>query len=378
MRASQQVLRYIIGMQELPLQQFAWLEGLAFRTWLANATGLSTTRIYNGGLEKLRPSTTEQVRQHAQDKGLARALANGWTQADFDARWQRIREVESKGGAAWAAFAVECDRPAEEYLPRTIELALSIDQHLEALREAAASQDLPGYAKLGADFCLAYGDVEAAELEPASWSSATDWAGLELPTARLIEAFWLDLHACLDAEWGGSWAAALQPAPLFTFLMPKVDPALLESPVPWAAFRKRLRRPTRRFLEFAYAITHRKGRRAWPDRAPGAAELAHALSMDPAAVANLFDQTKKLRAAAAEGAWDRLCEHFRVDNKGYPSVMAHVAICWQHLLLRMVNYKLTTVMLLDAKSYESLWQRHRQALPGQATEPEPWPAWISA
>jgi hypothetical protein len=134
MLASHEVLRPILALQELPLAQAAWMEGLAYRTWLAETTGLSKGLVYRGGLSTLRPSTLGEAREHARQRAREQAQKGGWSDTEFLATEQRFLALDAQGGAGWAVFAASNDVPRAPALRVSVDLALKFDIDLEALR----------------------------------------------------------------------------------------------------------------------------------------------------------------------------------------------------------------------------------------------------
>ena len=376
MLAFQGVIRPIIAIQDLPFAMFAWMEGKAFKTWLAEMTGLSKALVYRGGLHTLRPSTQTNIRQHARKRGIERALKKGWSEAEFFDDEQWLLSLEERGAAGWTLFVSSSDNPASRVLSRSIDLALQFDHDLEALRRAAASNDLNGYRAVGADLASIHARQGNSGAEIDLWSSATTWVELESPTHKLLEAYWFEVMACLDGEWGHHHFPAMQPTPLFPFIWPTGDVDLVERGLPWEKFKRTLHRPNRRFLQFIYALFYRSKNGTWPNELPGATKVAEAWGLDAKAVTKYFDSTN-LRASVAQSAWDQMSLHFLDEVVGgYPYVMTNLAICWQNTLLQVSASKLKSVIFPDKAAYSAIWQRHHAGLLEASQDKEPWPAWL--
>ncbi len=378
MLVSLGVLRSIVAIQDLPFVMFAWMEGLAVKTWIAETTGLSKALVYRGGLDTLRPSTQAGVRKHARQRGLDKALKYGWSEQEFLENEQRLQAVEAQKGGGWALFVASSDNPLSPVLDRSVALAVRFDHDLEVLRQAAASCDIDAYRTAGALLASTHAQLGTLGADTEVWGSAATWQELELPTKQLLEAYWLEVHACLDAEWGSEHFPSMSPTPLFPFLWPTADTELAERGMPWADFKKNLHRPTRRFLQFIYAMFYRRKYGQWPIRPPGATKIAEAWGLDAKAVSKYFDATH-LRASTAESAWDQMSIHFLgVVVAGYPALMARLAICWQNTLLEMSGSKLTGVIFLDKVAYQSAWCRHHAGLFNAKPGEDPWPTWLAS
>lgn len=157
-------------------------------------------------------------------------------------------------------------------------------------------------------------------------------------------------------------------------------------------------RPSRRLLEFLYALVFYIRHKKWPARPPSPQTLANILSrpgeqevLNSSVVSSYFDGSTKLTLDLVCAHWDQMFHHFLPERDGQqarpPLPMIMLALQWQALL---VQDKGKSFLLPDLAQYERLWRHRRRQwdvhrarqdqLSPQAShqkgEPIEWPAWM--
>lgn len=69
---------------QLPLQWGALLQGVNPKRYLGEVTGISQSRIAEGSLDQLRPSTVARAVEHSHRVTRERAIESGWSESEFD------------------------------------------------------------------------------------------------------------------------------------------------------------------------------------------------------------------------------------------------------------------------------------------------------
>jgi hypothetical protein len=225
-----------------------------------------------------------------------------------------------------------------------------------------------------------------------SWEAAADL------TKGLVDHLYVDLISTLDAEWSGQYFSGRQTMPLFPLVMVRPQDGLIETSK--ISSRKNVFfRPSRRLLEFLYALVFFIRYKRWPSKAPSPSELAgilykpgHTELDSPDLIYNYFDGSTKLTLDLVYDHWLQLFQHFMPERKDgervnppFPLVM--LALQWQTLLIRDDG---KSFIMLDLKKYETLWRHRRQQWEAEQTErdravpqtghtkgePIVWPAWM--
>lgn len=378
--SQQKILRYVIGYQDLPLHQLGWLDGTAVKSRLHKLTGLAVGTLANlGNLARLRPKKLEKVQLHARTVALNGMLERGWTEEEADEWFTRIEQVRAQAGGSWAEWVLGLDGPKEPKLVRSLQLAIGFDRDIEALRNAAADDDLEHYRAIGEQLGARHKVVgdEECRFAPELWRAAMGWEVLHDPTKFLLEAMYLGLHASIDAEFGAAFFSRFEPRPLFLDIAPVMNKAT------WPAGtrpRKIVTGPVERLLVLSYALLYwRKHGHRWPIRPAGPSELGLAGDLDDFTVTKLSRGSKPLTIHQYEKWWDAVATHFGLKDVPYPVPLVATAICWQRMLVQLDEEKLKCWHILSEEYYLHLWQQYRDQYAEESQSPaaEPWPEWLT-
>lgn len=371
---------------ELPLHWQSCLTGQSAAVVLHELTGISKSRIAEGGFDRLRPITMDKARAHNHERTEQEAQKFGWP----DSVWQHLQ------GEAWMlpdgtpahlarlfAIAGEVDRIS---LGMTARAALNWEGFAVEILRACQGEQLELGWRLCQDFCAQWapgGLTDDTDLLPAhqQLNDAGDWDTLAQVVDRVMQLAYVNFFALLDAEWGAQVFKTPRPVPLFLWLAPTID---WESEGLRPKTRNGIRRPVRKLLELTYALACKYYEGAWPPKAPGRSDVAKVLEVFDHHAGNYFDGTRQMRLPAFEAWWEQLCRSkrpmgFTKIDPASPDMLARVALLWQHDLVHTKADVTQHVILLDQGLYRSRWKHHRQGLSVTSVDgAEEWPGWLTA
>jgi hypothetical protein len=158
-------------------------------------------------------------------------------------------------------------------------------------------------------------------------------------------------------------------------------------------------RPSRRLLEFLYAMVFYIRYKKWPAKSPSPKTLAEILYRPgttelpgESLINNYFDGSTKLTVELVIDHWCQIFEHFmpkrrEEDLQNPPLPMIWLALHWQKLL---VQDKGRSFVLPDLANYQVLWQHRHQHWSAQQADrnkdviqtghttgkPNEWPPWM--
>lgn len=392
----------------MPLHSLAEGRNRTIPSLLHDLTGLSKPRISKGKLDAIRPSTQLKIQRH-QERMLSEQLKDDPQALEHTLQKIATAPVTKTGSPApLAGWVHQFEFAPDLLLPTSKAVGLALDELLESLLETCRHDDLNGFRRILLAHAEHHGQavrvagaplVEPATPEDfaklhaiASWEDAADL------TKIVVVHLYVDLISTLDAEWSSHYFHGRQTMPLFPLVMVRPQDGLMETGK--VSSRKNVYfRPSRRLLEFLYALVFFIRYKRWPTRAPSPSELAgilykpgHTALDGPTLIYNYFDGSTKLTLDLVYDHWLQLFQHFMPERKDgehvtppFPLVM--LALQWQTLLIRDEG---KSFIMLDVKKYETLWRHRRQhweagqaererAVPqtGQTRgEPIVWPAWM--
>ena len=402
------VAKILQALSLLPLHAIAEGRNQSIPSFLHTATGLSKARISKGNLDAVRPSTLLKIQRH-QEQMLSEQL-----KGDLEALEHALQKIATapvtKTGspAPLAGWVHQFEFAPDLQLPTSKAVGLAIDELIESLLEACRDDDLAEFQRVLLDHVEHHGQtVRVADAPMAEPATAEDLAKLRALenwqqavdlTSGLVDHLYLDLISTLDAEWSSHYFAGRQTMPLFPLVMVRPQDGLIETRQ--VSSRKNvLFRPSRRLLEFLYALVFFIRYKQWPTTALCPSELAEILykpghtELDgPELIYNYFDGSTKLTLDLVYAHWLQLYEHFMPARKegeraNPPFPMILLALQWQTLLIRDEG---KTFFMLDLEKYETLWRHRRQQWEAEQTErdrsapqtghtkgePIVWPAWM--
>lgn len=363
---------------------------LSFRSLLTATLGISKSHIAKGGLSKLKPRMEAKALETARTRAREKALANGWTGADYDAVEAGMPRLSSGEIAPLASWVHGMQSQEHVPLPLTISLAVERDELIEFLRQAAAADDPTAFrdAVLEAIVEEHLDHPENADLDMLrQWELMETWEDVIGPFESLTQVLMFDFIAALDAEWGARYFASIEPQPIFPWVAPRMNPSW--HPATAAKQRNLVFRPTRRLLEFSHAIIEHAYLGTWPEGPPGRQAIATDAGIEDYVVGNLFDGTRKLSFDEFQSYWLQMCSQHRFQHKrkGYmffPSVLALIALGWECTLVKTGRgMKLESSLLLDETDYRGRWRFYRELWQSELGpvenangELKKWPEWL--
>lgn len=391
----------------LPLHAIAEGRNQSIPSLLHDLTGLSKARISQGNLDDLRPSTQNKIHEH-QRRWLEAKLADPQAASRAQESMATAPRTRSGGHAPWAGWMHQFEFLPEMTLPISKAVGLALDELLDELLAACRDDDLAKFKQgllrhielHGA--VVRFGDGPIAE--PATMSDMAEvrelenWQQTAALTTKFVEGLSLDLVSTLDAEWSSHYFSGRQSGPLFPLVMVRPQNGLLEASRP--SSRKNLFfRPSRRLLEFLYALVVYIRYRKWPAEPPSPKTLADILYrpgenelLDKSVVSSYFDGSTKLTLDLVFAHWVQLYQHFMPERKeeqrvNPPLPMIVLALQWQTLLVRDNG---RSFLLLDLDNYHLRWRHRRQQWEAHRAELKSsvpkaghqerelieWPAWM--
>lgn len=404
MTDARKVAHLLSAFHLLPLSTTAEGAGKRPLSVLRDWTGLSKAKLTSGQLDNLRPSTHARIRKH-QEGVLAQQFKHDSDGLAFaQRRIETVPKTSSRKQALLASWIHFQEDPPTMTLPMSKKVALELDRLMEALLSASDDDDLLGFKSLvlrhfeqhGLAVCI---DSQSISLQAppdlhASWRALESWEQAEGLVPGIVEHAYWDLISTLDAEWSSQYFAGRQREPLFPLVMVRPQEGLLQG-VPITSPRNIIYRPSRRLLEFLYALVFYIRDKAWPQEPPSPKELGDALREPASLVSSHFDGSSKLRMSLVNHYWDELYAHFLPDTAPDrrappPTPLIALALYWQRVLLPDDGIKSKTFIVPDLDSYRDRWayRRRQWAAAETAREscaptarghssdtPIEWPAW---
>lgn len=379
--ARSEVQRMCGLLLQLPLQWGALLEGVNPKVHLANVTGISKSRIAEGVLDRLRPSTLRRAKDHSQRLAHERAIKAGWTDREFDQMVASAPQLSDGLPSQLGGLFHFWSKADGVTLEETIRQAIALEDFVVHLSAAAsdgarrgAQQAALGFLRLDPD--PAPGPVDSQ----AEWEAAESWQAVQRLADRLLMYAIEGLFVTLDAEWGAQYFAGLRSHPIFLGVSPDVT---LNTEMKLKR-RNGIRRPVRKLFELTFVIAERGHTGQWPEGPPGRSAVAAILEQSDANAGNYFDGTRTLTLRAFEVWWLRLTAHMRgkyerTEQMAAPVMLARVALLWQNYWIKTESGKPRSVILIDKDEYQRRWQAMRRRLSARIPEGQgTWPDWVTA
>lgn len=391
----------------MPLHMLAEGQNKSVPSVVRELTGLSKARISKGNLDAIRPSTQKKIQEH-QVRWLEAHVTD--SEALVYARSQISTAPTTRSGnyAFLAGWIHQLELLPHIPLPISRSVSMAIDELLEALLVACANNDLAAFKQTLLCHIEHHwaprrvGDDPAAEFvtesELAEARALEDWSQTASFTKRLVDALYLDWISTLDAEWSSHYFVGRQRSPLFPLVMARAQKGLLEGRMPRS--RKNLfYRPSRRLLEFLYALVFYMRYKKWPTKPPSPMKLSNILFrpgedevLGNSVVSSYFDGSTKLTLDLVCEHWGQMYHHFLPESPEdqrlpSPLPMIMLALQWQTLL---VLDKGKSILLLNLEGYNLMWHHRRQQWEAQQSrreklssaashktgDPIEWPAWM--
>lgn len=405
MSDAKKVAHRLMAFHLLPIRIYADGAGKSLISLFRDCTGLSKAKIASGQLDNLRPSTHARIQEY-QKSQLAQQFKHDPDGLTYAQRRIETAPRTSSGKQALLAswIHVQEDPPAMT-LPMSKKVASELDQFVEALLSASEANDLLGFKDVIHQHLEQHGLTVRLDSAPiampvppelhASWQALESWEQAEALVGEIAEHAYWDLISTLDAEWSSLYFAARQREPLFPLVMVRPQEGLLQGAAITSA-RNIIYRPSRRLLEFLYALVFYIKHKTWPPEPPSPKMLADALNESPSTVSNHFDGSSKLRVSLVNHYWQQLYTHVppdtAPDRRAHPpSPMIALALHWQRVLLPVDGTKGKTFIVPDLDSYQVRWTIRRRQWDAAQTErhtdeagprghstdrPIEWPAWM--
>lgn len=379
----------------LPLHAMAEARNQSMPSFLHEITGLSKARISQGKLDAIRPSTLKKIKEHI-DRLLVRKFSDPAELEKLQKRMEMIPRTSSGKYGSWSGLIHQLE--FLPHIPLTISKAagVALDDFLEALVLACVKNDLESFKLILHNHMKEHAAQVGGVSSPTPVIELESWSQVNRVFVEFTDTLYLNVISALDAEWSSHYFAGRQRMPLLPLVMVRPQNGLLEQQV--AKSRKNLFfRPSRRLLEFLYALAFYFRYKRWPDKPPSPSKLASILYrpqeqelLNASVVSSYFDGSTKLTLDLVYEHWEQLMRHFlpeRASEAMPPYHMIFMALHWQSILIQD-NGK--SFMILDLDQYNTLWRHYRKKWDlleeesgkdsiqpsHKKTEIIEWPAWM--
>lgn len=392
---SAAALRLLNGIALLPLHGMAEARNQSMPSFLHEITGLSKARISQGNLDAIRPSTLRRINEHI-GRLLGRKFSNPAELEKAQKHMEMIPRTSSGKYGPWSGFIHQLEFLPHIPLPISKAAGVELDDFLEALVFACVKNDLESFKLILHNHMKEHSAQVGEVLSPTPVLELESWLQVTRVFVDFSDTLYLDVISALDAEWSSHYFSGRQSMPLFPLVMVRPQDGLLKQQV--ATSRKNLFfRPSRRLLEFLYALAVYSRYKKWPDKPPSPSKLASILyrpqeqeSLNASVVSSYFDGSTKLTLDLVCEHWEQLMRHFlpeRANEAMPPYPMIFLALHWQSILIQD-NGK--SFMILDLDQYNTLWRHYRKKWDlleeesgkdsiqpsHKKTEIIEWPAWM--
>lgn len=366
---------------QLPLQWGALLQGINPKRYLAEVTGISKSRIAEGSLDELRPSTVARAVEHSHRVTRERAIEGGWSESEFDEALTSAPRLSDGLPSQLGGMFHVGSRSDAVVLEETTRLAVALEELVIQLSNAAAADAWHEARNAALSFLRTEVWQESSSaLQLSGLATAEGWQELHLQVDSLLMDALNGLFVTLDAEWGAQYFAGLRPQPVLLWLAPSLT-FNAERKLPR---RNGIGRPLRKLFELTFAISERGHSGRWPDKPPGRSAVAAILEQSDAHAGNYFDGTRNLTLRGFEAWWLRLTadmrsKFHRAEQVAAPVMLARVALLWQNYWVKAESGKLRSIILLDKDEYRRRWRAVRRRLSTRFPEGQgDWPDWLTA
>jgi len=269
----------------MPLHMLAEVRNQSIASLLHDVTGLSKARISQGNLDAIRESTRKKIHEH-QQKLQEDQIADPDELAYVRHRASIAPKTQSGMYAVLAGWIHQLEVLPEVPLPISKAVSLTIDELLEALLETCRDNDLHNFKQILSCHIKHHGTAVRIGDEPscapakvsdlAELDALENWSQTASFMKRFVDSLYLDVISALDAEWSSHYFSGRQCCPLFPLVMVRPRDGLLEGRVKLPS-KNLIFRPSRRLLEFLYALTFYIRHQKWPAQPPSPQTLADIL-----------------------------------------------------------------------------------------------------
>lgn len=371
------VVETLMALVLMPLHMLAEGRNQSIRSLVQEITGLSKARIANGSIDTVRPSTQKKIHKH-QQRWLEMHLTDSEALASVRNQIATAPQTQSGKYAALASWIHQLEILPTIPLRISRTVGLTIDELLEALLAACHNDDLEEFKQILLRHIEYHGVAVRVNEEPSvelatvqdltELRALANWEQTARFTKGFLETLYLDLISTLDAEWNSHYFSGRQCTPLFPLAMVRPQNDLLEGRVPTSR-KNMFFRPSRRLLEFLFALVFYIRYKKWPSKPPSPKTLADILYrsgeqevLANSVVSSYFDGSAKLTLDLVYDYWNQMFHHFMPERQEgqrvlppFPMIM--LALQWQTLLVRDRG---KTFLLLDMEKYNLIWHHRRR------------------
>jgi hypothetical protein len=346
---------------------------------MANLSGVSERTFRQTSLSD---KTINKVEEGAKSNIRNKLAESEWPEQEID------EFIKNYPRSLYAGLIYGCQVPGKMNFAHTIEFASCFDDISSDLFKAREQNNLQEFKRilltsevLDRRYYVFVDDEWSSSADPEALSkikSAQDWTDIDKSFSVLIFNVLFSLMAHWDIEFCQQYFYALEPKPLFSLVLPKLDPAakyLDESTV--AKRRGMFLIPVKRLIDFMACLGHHNRDKSRPDYVPKVSDIVRVINEREQELVNWRDGTKRFMFDDFRRIWKKLCPDVIV-----PDPMFIAATMWQTYLVEVgVNKKAKTMLLFDGL-YQWWWEAHYSKLANDLSlsseEKDRWPACFDA
>lgn len=366
------------------LRYYALAYGQSVPAWLSEISGISAKTLKKP-IEEIRERTLLNGAKKSFAYAREQLIASGYSPDEADI-WLNSHPGATMPGAVCSAVVYNAQIKGVMSFPHTIEFAIQIDQLSSRLFEARQRDDLEGFKSAlltgfvadSAYYFRSNAEAVAMGTPPLleQLRTATAWSTLDEAYAAIFGNVLFSALAHWDVEFCSQFCSEYEPRPLFTLVLPRLDPALgkpAEGDVP---IRKGMfRYPVRRLIDLMACVGESVRTGRWPDTVPKPKEIDSHIVLNGNALTNWRDGTKKFLLRDFVGLWKQLCttRDGRTAHPLWPLFVA--ALMFQDLFVKVSATSRDKTVYFFEDDYMSWWYRHYEGLKakGCAFGTTPWP-----
>lgn len=350
-------------------------EGRKLPSQLEEATGVSAKSWRKGTISSKK---LEEATNNAKKYNINQFRKHGASESE-------IKEFVDKhpgfnnASALYSSLIYEQQVQGVMEFPRTIELAGKIDSLSSVLYNAKKSNILKSFKEslrreffTDKIFWIVEDDFEKLILDI---SSAKDWSELDFILKRLTVTTAISLFSHWDIEFCNQYFESYELRPLFSLVLPKIDPVMDELNIGDAVTKRRdmFWLPVRRLIDVMACINEYLRAERWPDNVPSVKDFCISVGEHMPNVINWRDGTKKFKYRDFDALWRAICKENALPNRATPPLpLFTAAIFWDIMLIQKNKLLVTGINVIDEEYYR-YWAWHKNTLKEKRSGTKRWP-----
>lgn len=322
---------------------------------VANLSGVSERTFRKTSLSD---KTIKKVEEGAKSNIRNKLVESEWPEQEID------EFIMNYPRSLYAGLIYGCQVPGKVNFAHTIEFASRFDDISSDLFEVREQNDLEEFKRilltsevLDRRYYVFADDEWSSSVDPEALSkikSAQDWTDIDKPFKVLTSNVLFSLMAHWDIEFCHQYFQALESKPLFSLVLPKLDPAagdLNKSTI--SKRRGMFWFPVKRLIDLMACLGHYNHGKSWPDYVPKISDIVRMTSERERELVNWRDGTKRFMANDFYRTWKKFCPDMIA-----PEPLFIAATMWQIYLIEVSATKKSKAMFLFDDRYQGWWEAH--------------------